>query len=107
MLERTAAQSAALAEELRNVVRQAEKLVVALAEDREEALVELREHVNVAVAEAKKRLADFEEQARRFKDTAGAAMDAYVQENPWTTVGVSAALGLLLGSWLASAGDSE
>ena len=107
MLERTAAQSAALAEELRNVVRQAEKLVVALAEDREEALVELREHVSVAVIEAKKRLADFEEQARRFKDSAGAALDTYVQENPWTAVGVSAALGLLLGSWLVSDGGSE
>jgi ElaB/YqjD/DUF883 family membrane-anchored ribosome-binding protein len=107
MLERTAAQSAALAEELRNVVRQAEKLLVALGEDREEALVELREHVTVAVAEAKKRLADFEEQARRFKDTAGAAMDVYVRENPWTAVGVGAALGLLLGAWLASEGGGE
>ena len=45
MLERTAAQSAALAEELRNVVRQAEKLLIALGEDREEALVELRQHL--------------------------------------------------------------
>lgn len=107
MLERTAAQSAALAEELRNVVRQAEKLVMALGEDREEALTELREHVSVAVAEAKKRLSDFEEQARRFKDTAGAAVDGYVRENPWTVVGISAALGLLLGSWLASDSDSE
>jgi ElaB/YqjD/DUF883 family membrane-anchored ribosome-binding protein len=107
MLERTAAQSAALAEELRNVVRQAEKLVIALGEDREEALTELREHVSVAVTEAKKRLADFEEQARRFKDTAGAAVDVYVRENPWTMVGISAALGLLLGAWLASDSDSE
>jgi ElaB/YqjD/DUF883 family membrane-anchored ribosome-binding protein len=107
MLERTAAQSAALAEELRNVVRQAEKLVTALGEDREEAMIELREHVSVAVTEAKKRLADFEEQARRFKDTAGAAVDVYVRENPWTAMGVSAALGLLLGSWLASDSDSE
>jgi ElaB/YqjD/DUF883 family membrane-anchored ribosome-binding protein len=107
MLERTAAQSAALAEELRNVMRQAEKLVVALSEDREEALVELRDRVTVALAEAKKRLAEFEEQARRFKVTAGAAMDVYVRENPWTAVGVGAALGLILGSWLVSDRDRE
>jgi ElaB/YqjD/DUF883 family membrane-anchored ribosome-binding protein len=107
MLERTAAQSAALAEELRNVMRQAEKLVVALSEDREEALVELRDRVTVALADGKKRLAEFEEQARRFKDTAGAAMDVYVRENPWTAVGVGAALGLILGSWLASDRDRE
>jgi ElaB/YqjD/DUF883 family membrane-anchored ribosome-binding protein len=69
--------------------------------------VELRDRVTVALAEAKKRLAQFEEQARRFKDTAGAAMDVYVRENPWTAVGVGAALGLILGSWLASDRDRE
>jgi len=107
MLERTAAQSAALAEELRNVVRQAEKLVTALSEDRAEAMVELRERVSAALGEAKKKLADFEVQARELKDTAGAAVDDYVQENPWTAVGFSAAIGLLLGSWLASDGGRE
>jgi ElaB/YqjD/DUF883 family membrane-anchored ribosome-binding protein len=102
MMERTAAQSAALAEELRNVMRQAEKLVIALSEDREEALVQLRERVSVALAEGKKRLAEFEDHARRFKDTAGAAVDEYARENPWTAVGVSAAIGLIIGSWLAA-----
>lgn len=102
MLERTAAQSAVLAEELRNVMRQAQKLVVALGEDREEALVELRGRLSAALAEAQKRLEQFEQQARRLKDTAGAAVDVYVRENPWTAVGVGAALGLILGSWLVS-----
>ena len=102
MLERTAAQSAALAEELRNVVRQAEKLITAIGEDREEALTELRERLRVAVAEARQRLADFEENARRLKDNVGAAVDELVQENPWTAVGIGAALGLILGAWIAS-----
>jgi len=104
MMERTAAQTAALAEELRNVMYQAEKLVVALSEDRDEAMVQLRERMSVALAEGKKRLADFEEQARLLKDTAGRAADQFVRENPWTSVGVGAALGLILGSWLASDG---
>ncbi|MBS0420492.1 MAG: DUF883 domain-containing protein [Proteobacteria bacterium] len=102
MMERTAQQTAALADELRNVMRQAEKLVLALSEDRDEALVELRERLSVAVAEGKRRMADIEEQARLFKDTAGRAVDQFVQDNPWTAVGVSAALGLILGAWLAS-----
>ncbi|MBV8806709.1 MAG: DUF883 domain-containing protein [Sinobacteraceae bacterium] len=102
MLERTAAQSAALAEELRNVVRQAEKLITAIGEDREEALSELRERLSVAVEEARHRLADFEENARRLKDNMGAAADEFVHENPWTAVGIGAALGLILGSWIAS-----
>lgn len=102
MMERTAQQTAALAEELRNVMRQAEQLVVALGQDRDEALVELRERLSVAVTEGKRRLADIEEQARLLKDTAGRATDQFVRENPWTAVGVGAAIGLILGSWLAS-----
>jgi ElaB/YqjD/DUF883 family membrane-anchored ribosome-binding protein len=113
MMERTAAQSAALAQELRNVMQQAEKLVIALSEDREAAMVELRERVSFALAEGKKHLEQFEEQARQSAsaaadaassalDCASDALDDYVQENPWTTVGVGAAIGLILGSWLAS-----
>jgi len=102
MMERTTQQTAALAEELRNVMRQAEQLVVALGQDRDEALVELRERLSVAVSEGKRRLADIEEQARLLKDTAGRAVDDFVQDNPWTAVGVGAAIGLILGSWLAS-----
>jgi ElaB/YqjD/DUF883 family membrane-anchored ribosome-binding protein len=104
MLERTAAQSAALAEELRNVVRQAEKLILAIGEDREEALAELRERLGVAIGDAKQRLGQFEEQARRFRDDAGAVVDEFVTENPWTAVGIAAAIGLILGSWIASGG---
>ena len=104
MLERTAEQSAALAEELRNVMRQAEKLIQAIGEDRQEAVAELRERLNVAVTDAKKRLADFEEQARRLTKDAGVAVDEFVKENPWTAVGIGAALGLVLGSWVASSG---
>ena len=107
MMERTAAQTAALAEELRNVMRQAEKLVTALSEDRDEALTELRERVTVALAEAKKKLAEFEERARLFKDDAGAVVDEYVRDNPWTAVGIGAAIGLLLGSWLTSGRGRE
>jgi ElaB/YqjD/DUF883 family membrane-anchored ribosome-binding protein len=53
MMERTAEQTAALAEELRNVMRQAEKLVIALSEDRDAALVELRKRMSVALSEGK------------------------------------------------------
>ena len=102
MLERTAAQSAALAEELRNVVRQAEKLVQAIGEDREEALAELREQLAIALEAARQRLDEFEEQARTVGRTAGAAVDELVRENPWMTVGIGAGIGLLLGAWLAS-----
>jgi len=104
MMERTAAQTAALAKELRSVMQQAEKLVAALGEDRDEALIELRERMGVALAQGKQRLADFEAQARLLEATASRAADQYIRENPWTAVGVAAATGLILGSWLVSDG---
>ena len=107
MLERTAAQSAALAEELRNVMRQAEKLVDALSEDKDAALIELRERVSAALGTAQERVAEFETQARRLRDTAAPVVDKYVRENPWTVVAMAAALGLLMGAWLASAGSGS
>jgi ElaB/YqjD/DUF883 family membrane-anchored ribosome-binding protein len=107
MLERTAAQGAALADELRNVMRQAEKLVVALSEDKEDALVELRERVAIALGTAKERLAEFEQQAKQFTETAGAAAEDYAREHPWTVVAIGAALGLVLGAWLAAEPAAE
>jgi ElaB/YqjD/DUF883 family membrane-anchored ribosome-binding protein len=107
MLERTAAQGAALAEELRNVVRQAEKLVLAIGEDREEVLGELRERLSLALEEARNRLAEFEEQARRLRENTGAVVDELVRDNPWTAVGIGAAVGLILGSWMASGGRTS
>ena len=58
MMERTAERSAALADELRNVVTQAEALLQALSEDKNEAIGVLRERVKGSVATAKARLAE-------------------------------------------------
>ncbi len=107
MLERTSAQGAALAEELRKVIDAAGGLALAIGEDRDEALAELRERLNRAVSEAQRRLAEFEEQAREFSGNAGAAVDGFVRENPWAAVGVGAALGLILGSWIVSGRSSD
>jgi ElaB/YqjD/DUF883 family membrane-anchored ribosome-binding protein len=100
MLENTAASSAALAEELRNVVRQAEELLGAVAGDSSEAVSALRERVYSAVDTAKTRLADLEAQAGEATQRAAVAIENYVRRNPWTTVGVALGAGLLLGALL-------
>lgn len=98
MMERTAEHSAALAHELRNVVTQAEALLQALSEDKNEALGVLRERVKGSVASAKTRLADVEKQASLYAQRASIATQAYVRENPWTVVGGAIATGLVLGA---------
>jgi ElaB/YqjD/DUF883 family membrane-anchored ribosome-binding protein len=103
MMERTAERGAALVDELRNVVVQAEALLQAVSEDKDEALSALRQRVYTAVDAAKVRLADLEKQAGVVAQRASVAAEAYTRENPWTVVGGATALGLLLGSLFTSA----
>jgi ElaB/YqjD/DUF883 family membrane-anchored ribosome-binding protein len=98
MMERTAERSAALADELRNVVIQAEALLQAIAQDKNEAVHVLRERVQSAVGAAKTRLADAERQATEVAQRASVATQAYVRENPWTVAGGALATGLVLGA---------
>ncbi len=98
MMDRTVASSAALAEELRNVVFQAEALLQAVADDKDEALGALRERVSGAVETARNKLADIETHARRAAQRASVATEAYVRENPWTVISGAATAGLLLGA---------
>ena len=102
MMERTAEQSAALADELRNVVIQAEALLQALAEDKNEAVGVLRERVQSAVTAAKTRLSDIQVQASATAQRASIATQAYVREYPWTVVGGAIATGLMLGAAFTS-----
>ncbi len=102
MMERTAERSAALVDELRNVVIQAEALLQAIGADKDEAIGVLRERVASAITAAKARIADLETQANAMAQRAGIATEAYVRENPWTVVGGAAAIGLLLGATFTS-----
>jgi len=107
MMERTAAQTAALAEELRNVVRHTHDLVAALGEDRDAALLEIRDRVGLALSTAKARLVEIEQEATALHLAARTVADAYVRENPWTAVALAAAIGMLVGSFVSARTDEE
>jgi ElaB/YqjD/DUF883 family membrane-anchored ribosome-binding protein len=98
MLERTTEQSAVLADELRKVVVQAEALLQALAEDKNDAVDVLRERVRSSLETAKTRLSEVEEQASAMARHASISTQAYVRENPWTVAGGALATGLMLGA---------
>jgi ElaB/YqjD/DUF883 family membrane-anchored ribosome-binding protein len=107
MMERTAERGAALVDELRNVVVQAEALLEALGQDKDEALEALRERVYSAVDAAKGRLADLEKQASVVAQRASVAAEAYTRENPWTVVGAALAVGLVVGALFTGALGSD
>ena len=103
MLERTAAEGAALAKELRNVLTQVDELVHALGEDRDAAVVAARDRMNSVMSTARSRLADIERTTRRgakqFRRAARGAVTSardYATENPWTVASIGAAVGILL-----------
>jgi ElaB/YqjD/DUF883 family membrane-anchored ribosome-binding protein len=98
MLERTAEQSSVLADELRKVVTQAEALLQALSEDKNEAVGVLRERVRASIDDAKARLSEIERQAAALAQRATLSTQAYVRENPWTVAGGALATGLVLGA---------
>ena len=100
MMERTAASSAALANELRIVLEQVEELIHAIGDDRDDALKTIRNRVNDVVGSAKDRLAGMEKRAQVGARRARTAARAYARDNPWTTLSIGAAVGLVLGAVL-------
>ncbi|MDR0457586.1 MAG: DUF883 family protein [Burkholderiaceae bacterium] len=82
---------------LRRVIADAEELLAATADENSGKLVELRERVKDNLRVARDKLADAEElvcaQARRV----AYAADDYVHDNPWSSIGAAAALGILIG----------
>jgi len=108
MLENTKESSAALASELRNVVNQAEALLNAIGQDKDEALDALRGRVYESLDTAKARLADIEGQASRAARRAAVTAESWVRDNPWTAVAIGASIGLVLGALITSRrSDSE
>jgi len=105
MMERTAASSAALAHELRVVLQHVEELIHAIGDDRDDALKTIRNRVNGAVDTARDRLAYIERRAHVGTRRARTAARAYARENPWTTLSIGAAVGLVLGAVLVPKGS--
>lgn len=105
-MEHTATSSQALASELRNVLQQAEALLQAIGDDRDDAIEALRERVNSAVDTARARLADLESQAEQATQRAAVAAETYVREHPWTTVAIALSVGLVIGAVLVGRGGN-
>jgi len=86
-----------LMEDLRAVVADAEELLKATADQAGERIAAARGKAEESLKAAKARL-DEQETALMVKTKAVAkATEDYVKDNPWTSVGIAAAAGLVLG----------
>jgi ElaB/YqjD/DUF883 family membrane-anchored ribosome-binding protein len=93
----TEATTQKLLDELRAVVADAEALIGATAGDLGERTQAARAQVADSVAKAQAGIQDLESQLEERTKILVADATRYVRENPWQSVGIAAAVGVVLG----------
>lgn len=84
-------------DDFKTIVNDAEALLQATAHVSGEGFAAQRTKFTEKLNVAKMRLADAEQRVVEKAKQAAQATDHYVHDNPWTAVGVAAAVGMLIG----------
>ena len=90
-------QSERLVTDVKVLVNDTEELVKATAAQAGEKIVEMRNRAQQAVNNLKPQLVKIETVVVDKVKTTATAADAYIHDNPWTAIGVSAGIGLVIG----------
>lgn len=93
--------TATLKADLATVMRDAEALIKASADQGGEKMNEARSKIRESLETARTRLHEAERYARRHGEDAVIATEDYMKRNPWQSVGIAAGVGLVLGVLLA------
>ncbi len=83
------------------VVADVEALIAATANQSDEKLVELRAKAEESIRVAKAMIADLQSAMLVESKQAADAVDVYVHESPWQSVGIAAGVGLIVGLMLS------
>ena len=86
-----------LVSNIRRVVSDAEDLLAATAGQTDSKITELRARAKENLSMAREKLADADAVVRARARQAAAVTDEYVHDNPWSSIGAAAALGILIG----------
>ncbi|MDP2761922.1 MAG: DUF883 family protein [Sideroxyarcus sp.] len=90
-----------LMQDLRTVVTDAEELLRATSSQAGEGVAAARARIQKSLHVAKDRLIDAEEAMIDRAEHAAKVTDEYVHQNPWQAIGISAAVGALIGMLIA------
>ncbi|MFO0333506.1 MAG: YqjD family protein [Pseudomonadota bacterium] len=90
-----------LLDDLRNVVADTEALLAATAGEAGSRADEARQRVAESLEQARIRLQELEYELKTRARAAAHETDRYVRENPWQSVGIAAAAGLVIGLLLS------
>jgi ElaB/YqjD/DUF883 family membrane-anchored ribosome-binding protein len=91
------AQSEKLVSDVKTLVSDSEELVKATLSQAGDRIVDIRSRTHEAVNKLKPQLVKLETAIADKTKTTITATDAYVRENPWTAIGMSAGIGLIIG----------
>ena len=97
MNEMTAIQRDKVMADLRAVVTDTEQLLKLTADQVSESTAGLRERLQERLSQSKANLLDLQASVTEKAKAVGHAADDYVHENPWQSVGVGVAVGLVVG----------
>lgn len=86
-----------LVDNLRRVISDAEELLAATAGETDSKMAELRARARRNLAVARDKLADADAALRAGARRALNVTDDYVHDNPWSSIGAAAAIGMLVG----------
>lgn len=90
-----------LATDFNTLVKDAEELLSRLASDAGEDYDEARERLQQTLKSAREKLDGMQELALDNAAHVRDAADGYVRRNPWESIGIGAAIGLVLGMLIA------
>lgn len=82
---------------IRSEISDAEDVLSATADQAGEKISRLRERIQTRLREAKLQLAEAEAVLVAKSKAAARATDDYVHESPWTSIGIAAGVGVLIG----------
>lgn len=91
------APSEKLAADFKVLMTDIEELARATASQSGEKIAEVRNRIQQAAADLKPRLAQAEMLLKDKAKAAASTTDDYVHDHPWTAMGVSAGIGLIIG----------
>lgn len=101
MANRTHESTEQLKEDLQHLTQTIEELVSATADDSRSNIKELRERAEKRLKDTRERLESRGErlygEARETLDHQVDACDRYVRDNPWTSIGIGAGVGIVIG----------
>lgn len=86
-----------LVSDIKSVISEAEEILSATAEQAGEKIGNLRERIKLRLSESKVRLIHAEEVLLAKTKATAQATDEFVHESPWTSIGIAAGVGLLIG----------